>query len=107
MARITVAGGPSDARAQPGEAGYIGPGPSALPTARDELPGAGAAEPMQAPRAASEGGYAAAAGSAGPTPPQPDYASMSAGALRALAKERALPATGSKAELAARLAGGA
>lgn len=87
MARITVAGGPSDARALPGEVGYI------IPTDTTEVP-----------PSAAEGGYAAASGLVDLTPPAHDFASMTLAALRELAKERGLGGAGSKAELAQRLA---
>lgn len=93
MARITVAGGPSDVRALPGEVGYIGP-------PRDAEP-----EPVEA---AAPGGVLPEGWTSDPGPAAdsavPDYGSMTQAALRDEAKSRGLPVGGSKADLAARLA---
>lgn len=102
MPRITVAGGPSNPHAQPGEAGYIEPadpgawewrgehGPELveLPAPADVLPEGWTADPGPA---------------AGRLADAPDYGLMTQAALRDEAKTRGLPSGGSKAELAARL----
>lgn len=85
--RITVAGGPSNPDALPGETEYTGPGPEAAPTV--EYRGEHGPELVDMP----PGQPVAAA----------DYVSMTQAALRDEAKTRGLPVGGSKADLAARL----
>lgn len=105
MPRITVASGPSNAGARPGETGYIAVEAEHGPELTD-LPPAGFVEPVvAAPEAA------AAAAGAGPEElppadgPAPDHASMTVAQLREAAKAAGLPVGGSKADLAARLSG--
>lgn len=87
MPRITVASGPSNAGAAPGEVGYIAPAePEAPEVAAEAVP-----EVLDEP---------------GPEPdPAPaDWASKTVGQLRKAAGERGLDTAGPKADLAARLA---
>jgi hypothetical protein len=96
MPRITVAGGPTNAAARPGEVGYIGPDAAATEDAAAPAP-----EAPAVPAAAQGTGPGTS-----PTPgPVPDYASMTLTQLREQAKERGLTVGGSKADLTARLAG--
>lgn len=90
MARITVAAGPSNAAARPGEAGYIAPEPTEQAAVRQD-------DAAQAPAAVTEPGTAATTVSA------PDYPSMTVAQLRDAAKAHGLPTTGSKTELLERL----
>jgi hypothetical protein len=76
--RITVAGGPSNAAAEPGEVGYV-----PEETAVEETP-APAVEPEPEPESL--------------------YEEQSVADLKALCRERGLPAGGSKADLVQRLA---
>lgn len=93
MPRITVAGGPSNPGAEPGEVGYVGPEPEEAAEGMHmigEGDGHHGASGLTVLREAPE--------------PAPDYASMTQAALREEAKNRGLPVGGSKADLAARLA---
>lgn len=83
--RITVAGGPSNPAAQPGEVGHVTAEPAAA-----ELRGEHGPELVGLPDGTA-------------VIPAADYASMSQAALRGEAKTRGLPVGGSKADLAARL----
>lgn len=88
MPRITVAEGPSNPDAAPGEVGYTGPDVDEAPAAKvhgEHGPELVAMSPDAAVVAAA------------------DYASMTQAALRDEAKTRGLPVGGSKADLATRL----
>jgi len=105
MPRITVAGGASNPDAGPGDVGYVAPavafegehGPEPL----DLPPGT----PVF-PQGWTQVGPHEARGPIvdEPVTPEPDYASLTKAALIDDAKSRELPVSGSKAELAARLA---
>jgi hypothetical protein len=94
--RITVAGGPSNAAAVPGEVGHVPPAEDAPP---GQWKGERGPELIELPAGA-------AVFPAGWTQVEavPDYGSMTQAALRDEAKTRGLPVGGSKADLAARLA---
>lgn len=97
MPRITVEGGPSNAAALPGEVGHMPPaedGAVAAPEGWTEVAPADVPHEARAPIVEE------------PVTPQdaPDYVSLTQAELRAEAKSRELPAGGSKADLAARLA---
>lgn len=99
MPRITVAAGPTNAAALPGEVGYMEP---AKATGGHTDVAAPAPEAPAVP-AATEG---ADPPTPGPVPGSaPDYSSMTQAALREEARGRGLPVGGSKADLAGRLAG--
>lgn len=111
MPRITVADGPSNAGALPGEVGYIEPdaegllgagygGPvGGLPFAADDV----AASALEAP-AVSVATQGAGPDDIPPTDgPPPDYASMTVLQLRDAARVARLPVGGSKAQLVERL----
>jgi hypothetical protein len=108
--RITVSGGASNPDARPGEVGYVEPvGAQAegappqvvAPVEEDagappvEVRGESGPELAELPEGSTVSDSQAA----------PDYGSMTQAALRELAKARGLPVGGSKADLAARLAG--
>lgn len=95
MPRITVAGGPSNADARPGEVGYIGP-----QDVTQEDVAAHAPEAPAVPAAAGDAGPLEGDASSGPAP---DYATLTVPQLREAAKERALPTGGTKPELVERL----
>lgn len=90
MAKITVAGGASNAHALPGETGYIEPADTA---------------PEAAPEGFLSPDVAALLPEGWNADPGPDYGTMTQAALRDEAKARGLPTGGTKADLAARLAG--
>lgn len=103
MPRITVASGPSNAAAAPGEVGYMaleaerGPELTNLPPAGFVEPAAAAPEAAAAARGAGPEDLPPADG------PAPDYTSMTVAQLRDAAKTQGLPLGGSKADLLARL----
>jgi len=99
MPRITVAGGASNPDALPGEAGYIAP--ELEPEVAFEGEHGPELAPLPAPGTVLPQGWAP---DPAPTADAPDYGSMTKGALVEEAKARSLPAGGSKADLAARLA---
>jgi hypothetical protein len=95
--RITVSGGASNPDARPGEVGYV------EPVGAQAEPEASAASPMV--EAVQEDAAPPPIELSGELSGTPDYGSMTQAALRELAKARGLPVGGSKADLAARLAG--
>jgi hypothetical protein len=105
MPKITVAGGASNPDALPGETGYIAPQPAPEPEPEPEAAFEGEhgpeLAPLPAPGTVLPQGWAP---DPAPTADAPDYGSMTKGALVEEAKARALPVSGSKADLAARLA---
>lgn len=114
--RITVAGGPSNAAALPGEVGHVAPAEDAPPVQWKGEHGPELIE-LPAPAQVLPEGWTADPGPdahasrapivADPVLPgadAPDYGSLPKAALVDEAKSRELPVSGSKAELAARLA---
>lgn len=101
MPKATVNSGVSNAGATPDEPGYIESPVDAQPAAVAEDVAASALEAPAVP-AAAEGAEPEEIPPAGSAP---DYGSMTQAALRDEAKSRGLPVGGTKADLAARLAG--
>jgi hypothetical protein len=114
MPKMTVAGGPSNAGALPGEPGHIAPETEEHPVT--EAPAPPAPEDPQSPADKPD---AAPHDAPEPAPDAPDaepaeeltaddeaagYTDLSFAQLRAAAKARNIPATGTAVELAARLA---
>lgn len=89
MPHITVAGGPSNAAAAPGEVGYVGPDPTETPTGQAVI------EPSPEPETAPDGEA---------EPADTSWAAMPLAQLREHAKSRGLSTSGPKADLAARIA---
>lgn len=98
--RITVAAGPTNAAALPGEVGYIPPEDPAAP----EDPATPAFEAPSLPAATDDAGPLDASPAHAPAPsPASDYAGLTVPQLRAAAKERELPTGGTKTDLIERL----
>lgn len=97
--RITVANGPTNPDAKPGEVGYIPP--------PQETPASPAGDVAAAPEDPAVPAAATGAGPQAATPPPdgpaPDYDALTVAQLREAAKERRLPVGGTKAELVERL----
>lgn len=96
MARITVAGGPSNAQAQPGEPGYVPPAEEAADvpvTAADNPPADAQDEPVSSVNDQPEG----------VNDPAGEHADKPVADLKAELRDRGLPVSGSKADLVQRL----